>query len=147
MRLVHTKTGRPGPARKSRDWRLMSDVPPAPAHFDKARQAIWAETAGILIARADLSEGDLGTLEMYANSLAEMRELIAILKREGFTQLNKTGQQVQHPAFSMKKSAEVQVGFAATALGLTPKGRSSLKREAAPIDDTPLAETAKASAF
>jgi phage terminase small subunit len=60
---------------------------------------------------------------------------------------NRFGAMAPHPAFAMKKQSEAQLGFAATALGLSPKGRSALKREAAPIDDTPLPETAKASAF
>ncbi len=119
--------GQPKQLHNGPDLRMLSSVPTPPTWFDAARQKVWTETAGVLVARADLSEGDLLVLESFSHAVVEFRDSCAVLQREGLTITGPRGATVPHPVVPIKKGAEIQMATLAAALGLSPASRRALK--------------------
>ena len=146
IRIAHTgQRGQPRTLKTEADLRLLTSIPPHPAYFDANRASIWNEYAELLIARGDLSQGDLAVLENFTCSLAEYREI--------GEQLAKSGRLVEtpkglfaNPLCNLRRQAEMQMTVAAASLGLSPRGRAAMKREAK-ADTSQPEETKKASAF
>lgn len=122
------KRGQPRKLRNGADIRIIHEIPEPPEYFGEEERSIWAEVAEILISRYDLSEGDLGTLEVYCHNLRMFRECNRRLAADGLTVEKRSGPQ-PHPLLNARKGAEAQIAMTAAVLGLTPYSRRSLKHD------------------
>jgi P27 family predicted phage terminase small subunit len=132
MATALTKAGRPGGVtriKRKADFRMLTEVPPHPEHFNSVEAGLWAEYAGIMIDRGDLSEADLGILETFVSSLADYRRFQKILREEGDFMRNVNGNLVHHPASYRLKGSEGQINLSASALGLSPRGRAGIIKD------------------
>jgi P27 family predicted phage terminase small subunit len=134
MTRVNTgERGQPRTLRNSPDLRKITEIPPAPEYFDDESLAIWVQTAGLLIDRHDLTEGDLGQLEVFASNHALFRAVNRALAKDGLTIVTVKGELRAHPLLATRKGAEQQITISGTALGLSPASRRQLKL----VDDLP----------
>jgi P27 family predicted phage terminase small subunit len=104
-----------------------------PTEFDMTSQL--KEACEILIDREDLTEGDLGVIEVYAANHQTFKECCRTLAAEGLIVENSRGSMSAHPAVTVRKQAETQLALAAMQLGFSPKSRRDMKVAAA--DSTP----------
>jgi len=133
--IKHTgKRGQPRTITNGADLRMISVVPEPPAYFDEERRVEWNELCGILIARSDLSEGDLAVVEVMTNSICEYRTAATGLIEQGLTVQGARGGTIVNPLGPAKKNAEMQILTTAMALGLSPQSRRNLKHVS--IDET-----------
>ena len=134
MATAITKAGRPGGInriKRKSNFRMLSEIPPAPVDSNQAESDIWQEYCSIMIDRGDLSEADLGILETFVCSLYDYRRFNKMLREEGDFMTNVQGNKVQHPANYRMKGAEAQLNLAASALGLSPRGRAGIVKDLA----------------
>ena len=132
MATAITKAGRPGGAsriKKKSNFRMLAEVPPPPVAFNQDESDMWQEYCGIMIDRGDLSEADLGILETFVCSLYDYRRFNKMLRDEGDFMTNVQGNKVHHPASYRLKGAEGQLNLAASALGLSPRGRAGILKD------------------
>jgi P27 family predicted phage terminase small subunit len=119
--------GQPRTARNSPDLRMITEIPTPPDYLDAQAVEIWTATAGLLIDRHDLTEGDLTALEVLAVNVSVFRAASRQLNTEGLTVTGRDGGVRAHPLLAVRKAAEAQVTILANLLGMTPQARRQLK--------------------
>lgn len=133
---VHSgKRGQPRTIKAGADLRHLTSAPPPPDYLGPEGQASWESACEILIDREDLTEGDLGVIEVYAANHQTFKECCRTLAAEGLIVENSRGSMSAHPAVTVRKQAETQLALAAMQLGFSPKSRRDMKVAAA--DSTP----------
>jgi P27 family predicted phage terminase small subunit len=76
-----------------------------------------------LVERRILTDADLGSVENYCAAIAQVREMQAVLDREGHIVQTDKGPR-KHPAVAVQSDAMTRARLLAAELGLTPVSRS-----------------------
>ena len=101
--------GRPGGVHKIKhtgDFHYLEEVPPPPGHFRGMEVDAWNNVCQLLIDRGDLTEADLGSVEVYVQSLCDYHTLSEQVKDEGMVIVNVQGNKVKHPAADLRRNAD-----------------------------------------
>lgn len=97
--------------------------PAAPRWMGKEAQREWARVVPDLHGRGLLATADLAAVEQYCVAAAAVREMAAVLSKEGSIITDSRGMRT-HPAYQMQMTAIATARRLATELGLSPTARA-----------------------
>lgn len=124
LRLIQGNPGRrPLP---SGEPRPKAKVPSRPKWLEPEARREWTRVCRELAALGILSILDRAMLALYCVAWGDYVELVALIKKEGWTVGTGEGGVKRHPAASSLREAHDRVRSAASELGLTPAARVRL---------------------
>lgn len=112
---------------------LLSSVPAAPSWLPKEGKTEWRRVMPQLVAGGKIAKHELGTVEAYCLSVAQMRQAEAVVAEKGMTFESESGPKRRPETTILKENLEASRRLAAE-LGLTPASRAK-NRGGAAIDD------------
>ncbi len=116
--------GKKPPLAEADEGSALKRCPPPPDWLAEHAQIEWRRVAPDLFRRKLLGRDMLATLESYCTAAGQVRELEAIMAREGRIVTGRDGPKA-HPAFNMQQKAVREARLLATELGLTPHRRGA----------------------
>lgn len=96
----------------------------APSWFSKEARLEWSRCAPLLNERKILTQADLGSFEAYCVAAGLVRQMEAVIQREGHVTETARGGLRAHPAVQIQSDATTRARLLASELGLTPISRS-----------------------
>lgn len=140
-RSVAAKTAA-GTLRKSRMKQApagerLVEAPPPPPGLSSAAAAEWARLAEVLVEVGSLTRADLRGLSMLCELLADVRDLEAQVRRDGYLVPAANGGTKGNPAAAALATARAQAHRMLSDYGLNPRARGSVDQapDAAPPED------------
>ena len=115
--------------------------PKAPAWFTPEAKGEWKRIMPLLIERKILTEADMGSVENYCIAIGQVREMQALISKEGAIAMGTHGPRA-HPAIRVQSDAMTRARLLASELGLTPVSRSrpSVRDDEKGDDDSDLGD-------
>jgi len=101
----------------------ISKAPVAPNWLSVEAKKEWRRVVPVLIERRILTTGDLGSLENYCTAIGQIREMEAVLQKQGHV-IEIDGNPKRNPAVGIQADAMTRARLLAAELGLTPVSRS-----------------------
>jgi P27 family predicted phage terminase small subunit len=101
----------------------VTSIPRAPAWLSDQAKAEWRRIMPLLVERRILTEADMGSVESYVTAIGQVREMQAIIAKEGSIVDTPRGPRA-HPAIRIQSDAMTRARLLAAELGLTPVSRS-----------------------
>ena len=105
------------------DKAAITRTPRAPAWLTKDAKGEWRRIMPLLIERKILTEADMGSVENYCVAIGQVREMQAMISKEGPVVTTTRGPRA-HPAVKIQSDAMTRARLLAAELGLTPVSRS-----------------------
>ena len=106
----------------------VSEIPPAPADFDKAKSEKWTQVCRDLVEWGMMATADLDALRLYVDSIFIARKALQTLEKEGYyLSLGEGKSKRLHPAFRVYMEATKQERALYDQFGRTPLARTRLK--------------------
>ena len=104
------------------------NIPPCPSHLDETGKQEWIRISTELDECGILTNLDMAVFAAYCEAYSTWVRNITIVHKEGDLVTAPSGYQIQHPALGIANRAEVKMIKAANEMGITPSGRSRVKR-------------------
>jgi P27 family predicted phage terminase small subunit len=107
----------------------------APSWFSKEAKAEWSRCVPLLNERKILTAADLGSLEAYCVASGLVRQMEAVIHREGHVTETARGGLRAHPAVQIQSDATTRARLLAGELGLNPISRSRASIQSSDDDE------------
>ena len=105
------------------DKAALATAPRAPSWLTTDAKREWQRIMPLLIERKILTEADMGSVENYCIAIGQVREMQAMISKEGAVFTSERGPRA-HPAVKIQSDAMTRARLLASELGLTPVSRS-----------------------